>query len=957
MQMEESLRELLDLSIDSPDGGISYVNFKALRKLLHCIVQRLGTDIDTEDWGKTLDDRDVDASQLDEKDSESSEQQNAELGKPPSGTELSISSSDTTREERVSKCMSQIQSLLKKNQELKVVTNNLKKEMETLKDQFRQVSPVMGPMSSELGGDLDKAAETGRQSRDSICESEQQFDLQTADLRNAVQQLHEAVQNVRQDMQALKMEQRETLEKKMQDEELKDSVIRTGLSDTGEKINIPPTPRDSSTAVSDEAPSQISSAVGQHSETPASLLNAGHLQEMHKSLKAHPLVQSPESSELSEKLDIQSKDNISGNERQDMQTADHGNAVQQLFKEVQNVKKELLAIRIEQKRSSQKEMQDRELKDSVNRTGLLDTSEKINIPPTSEDSSTAVSDEAPSQISSGVGQYPETLASLQDVGHLQEMHKGLKARLERLEGEKENIQDQVNQLKTQLVQMVLADTNKISEMESLDISPESEDLDKSAETAFQSRDDTSGSEQQYDMQIADLRNFVQQLHKSVQNVKEELLAFKIEQIKTSEKGKKSKEPKDSVAGTGLPEDSSTDVSNEALSQISSGVEQNTGTSAGLPEVGHLQAMHTSLKSRVEHLEGERKHILDQVNQLKTQMIEIVKDTKKVYKTDPQVMGPESPELGAKLDKSAGTAIKSKGSISESEQQYDSQTADLRNAVQQLSKEVQNVKQELLALKMEQKRTFEKEMQDKTTELKSDMQGAIQKLQAELTKLHSTTSQQMERDMQEKIHIDHLYKAIKELEEKAEEEMNIAKGIKADMHTLETTVSTTTQQLNRMCQDLLSNTTGFEDNYHTVTKKIFRELKLNHNGIDHLQKQIVALQKAQSAENDNAAIVKKHIPVVPAMPSFPLRHPKKSVPSSNMGSERSLTETSIKQTREGDCQYEYNPNNNQLPATVGRKFRQISQYRQQQSEAELICIGTSCFKKEKQWIPEDSLPRT
>lgn len=86
MQMEERLRELLNLSIDIPDEGISNVNFKALRQLLEGLVQSLGTDIGTAAGGKAHDDRDVDESLLDKKGSEISEQQNTELGPSVSGT-------------------------------------------------------------------------------------------------------------------------------------------------------------------------------------------------------------------------------------------------------------------------------------------------------------------------------------------------------------------------------------------------------------------------------------------------------------------------------------------------------------------------------------------------------------------------------------------------------------------------------------------------------------------------------------------------------------------------------------------------------------------------------------------------------------------------------------------------------------------------------------------------------
>ncbi|KAB5583982.1 hypothetical protein PHYPO_G00102120 [Pangasianodon hypophthalmus] len=192
---------------------------------------------------------------------------------------------------------------------------------------------------------------------------------------------------------------------------------------------------------------------------------------------------------------------------------------QELKEETHNLKKEVKTLQnqltqcmtweaVQTALISEREKIMKELKDSI--TG----------PPTSRDAFTAVSDgdlpdlagQTLSQVSSGVEHYPETLETLTDVGRLQEKHESLEARVKHLEGERENILAQMNQLKTQL-DTIMADRKKVYELESLvmgtlNMSGSSglgEELAKSEVTESKSRDSISGPDQQLHLQTADLR--------------------------------------------------------------------------------------------------------------------------------------------------------------------------------------------------------------------------------------------------------------------------------------------------------------------------------------------------------------------------------------------------------------------------------------------------------------------
>ncbi|KAF4078974.1 hypothetical protein AMELA_G00187790 [Ameiurus melas] len=552
------------------------------------------------------------------------------------------------------------------------------------------------------------------------------------------------------------------------------------------------------------------------------------------------------------------------------------------------------------------------------------------------------------------------------------------------------------------------------------------------------------------------------------------------------------------------------VSDGALhqSQVSSEVEHVPEILEALADIGELQEKHESLEARVECLEGDRGDILDQMNQLKTQLVEAVTvDRKKEYEVEPlvPVNMSESSGLGEELAKSEETLSQIRDSFSGLEQQLHLQTADIRNAVQKLEEEVQNMKQELLTIRLEQKRSPDNEMLDKldslqskldsvmestssmlscslpdedldsqsgqegdaepewfsgmadlsmkiselfqqvehqqsiitdlmnqrnsdrtlnteaTSQLTSDVQRAVLQLQAEFEKLRSTTTQLMKDHTQEQSHIEHLYKTMKELDEKKADKkaVKIVKSIKADMQALDTKVlqcDTKTGILNRTFQDLL---TGHENHCHQVTEKIFRELdcKLNHTELDLLKKQLELdcqmrihkeLQLQRAPESDDAAGLKKQLKnfnclscdrcvemnttgsrllVLPELPSLPppKGHRRLRTCTNLDQYEQSPTEWSMEQTmifrvndgcafdghiyntsevrvptispKKGYCKNKEMVNRSQLLTPNGRKSSRLLPLRPQQPETQLICYGSNCLEKGKQWFIEDSIPQT
>ncbi|KAG7316839.1 hypothetical protein KOW79_019137 [Hemibagrus wyckioides] len=259
------------------------------------------------------------------------------------------------------------------------------------------------------------------------------------------------------------------------------------------------------------------------------------------------------------------------------------------------------------------------------------------------------------------------------------------------------------------------------------------------------------------------------------------------------------ELKDSITDTGFSDtsrginvsptlrDSLTNVSDGALCQVYSGVEQDPESPKALLDVVQLKETQKSLEARVVRLEGEIENMLEEF----------------------QV-----------------TVSQGRDNISGSEQQPHLQTADLRNEVQSLHEELQNVKQEMLALS-EQKESSEKEMQD--------AQEAVLKLQAECEKLHRTTNKLLKHQKQGQSQTQELYKIMKERDEKmADKEITkIVEDIRADMQTLENKVllhDTAAAKLKKKLRDLYCNFCDYKETCQNANEKIFQDLdcKAGHN---------------------------------------------------------------------------------------------------------------------------------
>ncbi|KAG7330870.1 hypothetical protein KOW79_004839 [Hemibagrus wyckioides] len=372
----------------------------------------------------------------------------------------------------------------------------------------------------------------------------------------------------------------------------------------------------------------------------------------------------------------------------------------------------------------------------------------------------------------------------------------------------------------------------------------------------------------------------------------------------------SQELKESITGTGFPDtsreinvsstprDPSTNISDRALGQVSSGAEQNPESPEALMDIAQLDKMQKSLEAHVERLEGKRENMLERFSKFQV------------------------------------TVSQSRDSFSGLGQQHHLQTADLRIEVQKLHEELQNVKQKVLALR-EQKGSLEKEMQD--THQPINVQEAVLQLQAEYEKLRTTTHQLVKDKKQKESHTEELYKFMKELDEKIadKEIMKTVEDIKSEMQTLENKVllcDKTAAKLKKKFMDLFSNFSDHKETCEKAHEKIFQELdcKVNQTEMDHLKKQLEVFRlrilklHTLPAESDDAAVVRKQcltkfkclpfdgpdnmsIPepsmlVLPKPPSSPApKHNRRPRHRTKLdeSAEGSPTEGSMEQTREGD----------------------------------------------------------
>ncbi|KAL7861014.1 hypothetical protein AOLI_G00173630 [Acnodon oligacanthus] len=337
---------------------------------------------------------------------------------------------------------------------------------------------------------------------------------------------------------------------------------------------------------------------------------------------------------------------------------------------------------------------------------------------------------------------------------------------------------------------------------------------------------------------------------------------------------------------------------QPLSRVSNGAKHYPETVEALRDVGRLQEKHKSLEARVERLEGGERgmseNVLEQVNRLKALMDTIMADREKLdnlWSILEDMMVSSSAMLSwslqqdtAELEKSGqgqgqgqdwGHARGQGGLSSQAGSTCPSYMVDLSRKVSQLFQRYEALQSMVSVFMKPQVSGRTIQAADITSELMSEVQGAIMQLQAECEKLHITANHLMEDHNQKQSHIDHLYKTVEELDEKKADrevvEMEI--GIKADKRALETKVSriqfdTMTEHLNGMFQELLSKITGQEQDWHKVIEKISTEMecKLNRIELDPLKKQLEdrwksirkQLQAQPAPEPDDAAGFRKQL---------------------------------------------------------------------------------------------------
>ncbi|XP_060774223.1 nucleoprotein TPR [Neoarius graeffei] len=244
-----------------------------------------------------------------------------------------------------------------------------------------------------------------------------------------------------------------------------------------------------------------------------------------------------------------------------------------------------------------------------------------------------------------------------------------------------------------------------------------------------------------------------ELSEEMQNLKKEVEALKNQSCSTQDLSKENLELKEEIQNLKkvLKIHQNQDVTHEGLEAVLNDRLQ-TQTLEAVTVTGPLQEKHEHLEDRVNRLEGEQENVLDQVSQLKPQLMDTaVADRKKGYESEHLDMGPanvsESSGLVEKPTKSEVTASQVREQRKQRDQReargqkqqlhLQASSADLRNAVQKLEKEMQNVKQELLALRVDQNRGLDKEMQDK----QDSLQAMLDNKMASLSSMLSSSQQQ------------------------------------------------------------------------------------------------------------------------------------------------------------------------------------------------------------------------
>ncbi|XP_053353677.1 glutamine-rich protein 2 isoform X1 [Clarias gariepinus] len=494
------------------------------------------------------------------------------------------------------------------------------------------------------------------------------------------------------------------------------------------------------------------------------------------------------------------------------------------------------------------------------------------------------------------------------------------------------------------------------------------DMGATLDQQLQEASESSGQEEEDEDELSKCMNLIEDLVKENQELKEKscIMEKEVETLQNQLNGY--------VAVEDMP-----GILDTEKQKIIEELRDRMGTPGPPDTSGEIK--YDSLEARVQSLEGGQENILDQVNQLKTQRME------------------RSGEEPAKPE-----ATVSQRRDSRPEPQPYLQADDLRDAVQKLDEEMQNVKQDLLRIEqqksspdMEIKDTREDQeppwlpgmvdlstkinlvfqryenlqsiVSDFMTQKASDKPLQIAETPSELSdekheKLETRASPPIKDHEEEQRHIEHLYKTVKELDERKADKIavEIGKDIESDMQALENRIvvcDTNTVELKKGLQDLHNNFTDHEENCQKVTEKVFRELdsKVNHYELDPLKKQLkycqTRIRKHSQSDSDSAAAVKLPLktrfsclscdrpvymvtpgpcwPSVPKLPNLPSqKHHNRLRPVTNLGLCESLpTKKSMEQItmfgKNDPCNIEGHS-----------------------------CKG-SCVENENLWFPEDSLP--
>ncbi|XP_059406669.1 glutamine-rich protein 2 isoform X2 [Carassius carassius] len=422
-----------------------------------------------------------------------------------------------------------------------------------------------------------------------------------------------------------------------------------------------------------------------------------------------------------------------------------------------------------------------------------------------------------SRVSIGAERYPETVEALMEVGGLRDRHESLEARVGQLEANKadqtqlqhlrdllnameerqvpDHVPEQLNHLRT-LVDSLLADKEKVSDVESVLMDTRTVQVCESSDSAGQSTGSASGQHthssqiEQLNLQTAHIRIAVLKLDEKVQEL--------------------------------------------------------------IREKTH---------DRAEERHSEDIHIQEQSNSLRAMMED-------VRSSSSSLLSPSGQQEAVSFSKADGQDQAQSSGQGQGQQQTGGQGLD--QEVSQLSQSHNKPEDKTILLTNQGH-----EDRNKSTDLVSDLEGAILQLQSKCEKLHRASNLLMEEHSQKQTHIDRLLKIVEELDEKKADkqvvEMEIE--IKADKRALESKVSrmqfdSMSEQLNNMFQDLLRKIGGQEQDWNKVIEKISTEMdcKLNRTELDPLKKQLddrwrtihKHLQTPPIPEQDDAAGFRKQL---------------------------------------------------------------------------------------------------